>query len=151
MSARARFRDRLEEAGRVHIDARVLAFHLLADARYLDLTRLLFSGLRTGAVSGQCSAIAVYQLLVEPFRRGRPERAREVWKLLSVYPGLEVLPVSPDIAVQAAEVRARLGGGPERALQIATALGRDADLYLTEGTGLRRIAGMAVLNLEDYA
>ncbi len=151
MSARARFRDRLEEAGRVHIDARVLAFHLLADARYLDLTRLLFSGLRTGAVSGQCSAIALYQLLVEPFRRGRPARAREVSKLLSVYPGLDVLPVSPEIAVQAAEVRARLGGGPERALQIATALGQDADLYLTEGTGLRRIAGMAVLNLEDYA
>ncbi len=150
MSARARFRDQLERAVRVHVDARVLAFHLLGDPRYLDLTRLLFGGLRSGAVAGQCSALSLYQILSEPFRRGREECARDVAKLLAVYPGLEIVPVTASVAVQAAQVQAQLGGGTERAVQIATALDAGADLYLSEGSGLRRIAGMQVENLEDY-
>lgn len=151
MSARARFRDRLEEAALVHLDGRVLAFHLLGTPRYLELTRLLFGGMGSGAVTGQCSAIALYQLLTEPFRLGESDLAAEVAKLLAVHPGLEIVPLDPRVAVQAAEVRAQLGGRAERALQIATALTTGADIYLTEGSGLRRIAGMAVVNLEDYA
>ena len=151
MSPAARFRARLEDARRVHLDARVLAYHLLGDPRYLELTRLLFAGLRSGAVRGQTSALALYQLLVEPWRRGEEERATELARHLSVVPGLDLLPVSADIAAQAAQVRARLGGTPERAIHIATALDAAADLYLTEGSGLRRVAAVSVMNLEDYA
>jgi hypothetical protein len=67
-----------------------------------------------------------------------------------VHAGLELVPVTSEVAVQAAQVRAQLGGRPERAVQIATALIGGADVYLTEGSGLRRIVGMAVVNLEDY-
>ncbi len=151
MSGRARFRERIEEALRVHVDARVLAFHLLGDERYLQLTRLLFAGLRTGAVRGQASSISLYQLLAEAYRRGQRERAAEVAKRLTVVKGLEYLPVTPEIAAQGAEVRAQLGGRVERAIQIATALSGGADLYLTESSGLRRIAGTSFLNLEDFA
>lgn len=151
MSVQTRFRARLEDALRVHVDARVLAFHLLGDARYVQLTRLLFAGLKTGAVRGQASAISLYQILAEPYRRGHRERAEEVAKRLTVVQGLEYLPVTSEIAAQGAEVRAQLGGRAERAIQIATALAGGADLYLTEGSGLRRIAGISFLNLEDFA
>jgi predicted nucleic acid-binding protein len=60
------------------------------------------------------------------------------------------VPVSAAVARQAAEVRARLGGRSERAVQIATALDARADLYLTRDSGLRRIAGMEVLDLTDF-
>lgn len=151
LSSAARFRELLEDARRVHIEARVLAYHLLAEPRYLELTRLLFNGLRSGAVTGQTSALSLYQLLVEPWRRGEGERAGELARHLSVVPGLDLLPVSPRVAAQAAQVRARLGGRLERAVQIATALEAGVDLYLTEGSELRRIAGMSVVNLEDFA
>lgn len=153
LSSRARFRERLEGATRVHVGARVLAFHLLAAEGYLALTRLLFAGLEAGSIRGQTSAVTLYQLLVEPHRRAGsegedvPDRA---FRLLTTVPGLEIVPVTPRIASQAARVRASLGGRTERALQIATALAAGADLFLTEGTGLRRIAGMEVVNLEDY-
>jgi len=141
----------LEDATRVHVDARVIGYHLLADARYLELTRLLFSGLRTGKIRAQTSAVTVYQLLAELHRHGEPERAREIGKILTIHPGLELLPVTAEVAEQAAQVRAQLGGRTERALQIATALTAGADLYLTEHSGLRRIVGMSVANLESFA
>lgn len=150
MSPAARFRDLLEDARRVHIDARVVAYHLLGEPRYLELTRLLFSGLRSRAVRGQTSALALYQLLVEPWRHGAGERTAELARHLGVFPGLELLPVSARVAAQAAQVRAQLGGSAERALHVATALDAGADTYLTEGSELRRVAEMSVMDLKDF-
>ena len=144
-------RELLEDATRVHVDARVIGYHLVADPRYLELTRLLFSGLRSGKIRAQTSAVTLYQVLAELHRQAQPERAREIGKILTIHPGLEVLPVTAEVAEQAAQVRAQLGGRAERALQIATALISGAELYLTEHSGLRRIVGMSVVNLESFA
>lgn len=151
MSAEATFRDLLEGARRVHVDARVICHYLMADPRFLELTRVLFRGLRTGTIRGQTSALSFYQLFSEIYRRDAAAQADEVAKLLTIYPGLVIVSVTAEVALQAAEVRAQLGGRTERAVQIASALGADADVYLTEGSGLRRIAQMNVVNLEDYA
>lgn len=151
MSRRARFRERLEAEGLVHVDARVLAHHLLGAERYTPLTRLLFAGVEEGAVSTQTSAVSLYQLLAEPYRRRREEDARRAADWLTALRGLEVVPVSPEIARRAAQVRARLGGRAERALQIATAVEREADVLLVQGSGIRRVAATAVLDLDDFA
>ncbi len=144
-------RGRLDEASLVHLDARVVALHLLAAPRYAPLTRLVFAGLRVGSIRGQSSAVALYLLLAEVYRRGEPDKAAAVARILEVHGGLTLVPVDSEVAVQAAQVRAQLGGRPERAMQIATALVSGAEIYLTEGSGLRRIVGMSVINLEEYA
>ncbi|MEN8143499.1 MAG: hypothetical protein ABFS14_00990 [Gemmatimonadota bacterium] len=150
MSSQARFVSQLSEAGRVHIDAGVLALHLLGDPSYLDLTRLLFSSLRTGACAAQTSVISIYQIGVEPYRRGEDGLAAKVCTHISALPGLEIIPLSGVIATQAAQVKAQLGGRTERAIQIATALVSDANAYLTQHSGFRRIAGMSVMSLDSF-
>lgn len=151
MSRRARFRERLEEAGLVHVAPRPLAAHLVGRGRFVALTRLLFDTLEAGDVRAQTSSLTLYQLLAEPYRRGREEEAGRAADYLGAVRGLELVPVSAELARQAARVRARLGGRTERAIQIATALEAGAELYVDEDSGLRRIAGMRVLDLEDYA
>jgi len=143
--------DRLSDARLVHLDARVVALHLIGDGRFLPLTRALVAAIRDGAVRAQTSVLTLYQLLAELYRRGERERAAELARSLMVHGGLELIPTTDEIAVQAAQVRAQLGGRPERAIQIATALVSGAEVYVTEGSGLRRIVGMTVANLEDYA
>lgn len=143
--------DRLRDATLVHLDARVLALHLIGERRYLPLTRRLIASIRDGEVRAQTSVLTLYQLLAEVYRRGQRDRARELARSLMVHEGLELVPATGEIAVQAAQVRAQLGGRPERAIQIATALVGGAEVYVTEGSGLRRIVGMTVANLEDWA
>lgn len=150
MSLRARFRERLEAADRVHVGGRVLAHHLLGDERYTALTRLFFEGVRGGAVEGVTSSISLYQLLVEPYRRGRTDDADTAGSLLTALRGVELVDVTPAIARRAAQVRARLGGRTERALQMATALEVGADVFLAQGSGIRRILGTAVVDLDGY-
>ena len=144
------FAARLEGASRVHIDASVIALHLVAASEYLPLTRTLFDLLSAERVTGQTSAVSLYQILAEPYRRGEARMAEDVRKQLSGCPGLEVVPVTAEIAAQAAQARAQLGGRIERSIQIASAVDRGADLYLTEGSRLRRIAGIPVADLREY-
>ncbi|MFV1986344.1 MAG: type II toxin-antitoxin system VapC family toxin [Gemmatimonadota bacterium] len=142
---------RLAQAHLVHIDARIFALHLVGNPRTVALTREVISGMREGRIRGQTSVVTLYQVLAELYRRGEPRRAAALARDLMVHAGLALVPTSPDIAVQAAEVRAQLGGRPERALQVATALVGRADVFLTTDSGLRRIAGMSVVNLEDFS
>lgn len=150
MSSAARFRARVEDADLVHLDARVLGYHLLAEERRVELTRLLFAAVRRGTAAAQTSAVTLYQLLSEPYRRGETELAEEAEKLITGMRELEVVPLTSDLAAQAARVRARLGTGAATSAQIATAVTEGADLFLTDGSGLRRVAGVRVERLDDY-
>jgi predicted nucleic acid-binding protein len=134
----------------VYVDASVLALHLTGNPTYLPLTRALLHGLRDGQFEGLTSAITIYQLLVEPYRSGQEETAEAVERLLAALPGLELVPVSPTICRQAAQVKAQIGGELPRAIQIATALAGDSEIYVTRRSTLRRIAGLSVVQLDVY-
>ena len=151
MSEPGRFLQALTDAGVVHIDAPVLALHLTGDARYVELTRALLGSLADNRFHGRTSAITIYQLLVEPFRHGLELEADTIEACLAALPGLEIIPVTRSIARQAAQVRAQIGGSVERATQIATALAGDSEVFLTQRSTLRRIAGMGVEQLDTYA
>lgn len=148
MSEAQRLREALRGRSLVHIDASVLALHAAALPGTLPLTRGLFGALAAGEVRAQTSALSFYQLLVEAYRRGEAATAERAERLIGSIPGLAIVPVTPRIARQAAQVRAQLGGRPERAIQLATALSEEADLFLTQRSALRRVAGMAVESLE---
>jgi len=146
----AAFRKVLAEAGIVYVDAGVLALHLVGDPTYLPLTRAILGGLRDQEFTAFTSAITIYQLLVEPYRSGHEATAERVEVLVAALQGLEIVPVSATIARQAAQVKAQIGGGLPRAIQIATALAGDSDIYVTRRSTLRRIAGLGVAQLDAY-
>lgn len=150
MSETTSLQQTLAEARVMYVDAGVLALHLTGDPRYLPLTRVVLGGLRDGQFAGRTSAITVYQLLVEPYRSGQEETAERVERLVAALPGLEIMPVSATICRQAAQVKAQIGGGLTRAIQIATALAGDAEVYVTQRSALRRIAGLRIAQLDAY-
>ena len=141
--------ERLTGAELVHVDARVFALHLTGGGPTRQ-TDIVFSGIASGGIRAQTSSLTLYQILAEVYRQGEPASARDVARNMRLYPRLDIVSAGPEIAIQAAEVRAQLGGRPERALQIATALVSGAEVYLTSGSGLRRVAGVHVLNVEDF-
>jgi hypothetical protein len=148
VSESARFEELLQDHDLVHLDASVLALHAAAVAGTLPLTRSLFRAMETGQVSAQTSALSLYQLLVESYRRGEESTATRIEQLIGSIPGLRVIPLDGRIARQAAQVRAQIGGRVERSVQLATALSEGADLFLAQRSSLRRVAGMAVESLD---
>lgn len=141
----------LDGARRVHVDASVLALHLAGHSRFTPMTRRLLAALADGGTTGSTSSLTIYQLLVEAYRRGEDETAATAERYLTTIPGLKVVDLTPSIARQASQVRAQLGGSTERAVQIATALSEGADIFLTQRSAFRRVAGMSVESLELLA
>jgi hypothetical protein len=148
VSEAARFEELLQDHDLVHLDASVLALHAAGVPRTLPLTRSLFRAMETGQVAAQTSALSLYQLLVESYRRGEESTAARIEQLIGSIPGLRVIPLDGRIARQAAQVRAQIGGRVERSVQLATALSEGADLFLAQRSSLRRVAGMAVESLD---
>lgn len=145
----AALREDLADAGRVHLDPTVLARHLRGRPPHTELTAALFEVAADGGPALQTSSFSVFQLMAEPYRRGEAELAERAATYLSAGP-VELVVVSEDVALRAAEVRARLGFGAGRCVQIATALETGADLYVVESSTLRRIAEVRILDLEAY-
>jgi len=143
-------RKALDDAGVVYIDAVVLALHLAAEPRYVPLTREVLGGIRDGKFEARTSAISLYQLLAEPYRSGHDSTAERVEMLLSALPGLEIVALSATISGQAAQVKAQVGGSLTRAIHIATGLAGDAELFVTQRSALRRIAGLRIEQLDAY-
>ncbi|MEJ2481696.1 MAG: PIN domain-containing protein [Gemmatimonadota bacterium] len=150
MNERARFADLVRKQSLLHLDASVLALHLAGIPASLSLTRTLFRLMEEGEVEAQTSALSLYQLLMESYRRNEESTSERIERLIGAIPGLKVIPLDGRIARQAAQVRARIGGRLERSVQLATALSEDADLFLTRHSSLRRVAGMGIESLDAY-
>ncbi len=150
MSDARGLRSALASAERVHVDASILALHMAGNRRYTPLTRALLEMLAEGEATASTSALTIYQLLVEAYRRGETDTAATAERYLTTLPGLDVVDLTPAIARQAAQVRAQLGGSAERAVQIATALSEGAHVYLTQRSTFRRVAGMSVESMELF-
>lgn len=143
------FRSDLSGIRRLHLDPSVLARHLRGERPHAELTRVLFQALEDGGPPAQTSTFSVFQLMVEPYRQGADELVRQAASYLSAS-SVELVPVTEEVARRAAEVRARLGSGPGRSMQIASALLGGADCYLTDSSSLRRIADVRVLEMRGY-
>lgn len=151
MSERERFETLMLQQGLVHLDAGVLALHTAGARAALPLTRTLFQLMETGELKAQTSALTLYQLLMESYRRGEETTADRIEQLIGSLPGLRVIPLDGRVARQAAQVRARIGGRLERSVQLASALSEGADLFLTPHSSLKRVAGMGIESLDTFA
>jgi hypothetical protein len=90
------------------------------------------------------------EILVEP-SQARDGCADDLYGILSTYPQLEWIPPDLSVAALAAEYRASHRLRTMAALQAATAVWAKASCLLANEVGLRKIEGLKVLLLDDYA
>jgi predicted nucleic acid-binding protein len=95
-----------------------------------------------GVVRTALSTIAVAEVLAGPFKHGQEALAKRYEKVLADF---ELVPVSQDIAVAAAHLRAGTGLRLPDALQAATALEIGAAALVTHDRDFSRLAGLRVI------
>ena len=124
--------------------------HYLDDhAEYAPLLEPLFARWETGEANAVASVLVVAETLVGPLRSGAREAAANAVHWLSGLPGLEIAPVTLDIGVRAAELRAEHGFPMADSLHAATALVRGAEVFLTNDRGLTRLRQLEPVFLDD--
>jgi len=78
------------------------------------------------------SSLVLAELLAQPYAIEEPDRAAALRRALEALPGLTIVPVSSDIAQEAARLRGSLGLSLPDAIVLATALAAGAVLVTND-------------------
>lgn len=95
------------------------------------------------------STITMLELLVQPYRLSDMDRVNKFYALLSTYPHLEWVAPTLEISDLAARLRAEYNLRTPDALQAATALFCQATGFISNDAGLKKVAGLEVVILEE--
>jgi predicted nucleic acid-binding protein len=126
----------------VVVDSAPLIYLLDDHPEFAPAFEGLFELHAQGVVQVAISAIVVAEVLAGPFRHGQDVLAKRYEKALG---GFDVVPVTQEIAITAARLRAASGLRLPDALQAATALEAGAVALVTHDRDFSRLAGLRVI------
>jgi predicted nucleic acid-binding protein len=110
----------------------------------------VLDAVEAGALVAVASTLLLAELLVGPYRAGRPDAVDLYVRRLTAFPNLTLVP--PDVAV--CRAAAQLRGATPRlrladAIHLATALESGATAFVTNDLDLRRVGQLAVVRLSE--
>ena len=141
--------DALTGVDRLGFDTAPIIYFVEAHPRYDALVTTIFQRIAARTLSSVTSVITLTEVLIHPLRQGNQHLADAYRSLLATSGDFQTLPITSDIAEQAAALRARHGLRTPDALQIATALAAGCPAFLTNDARLQRVSELRILVLDE--
>lgn len=135
----------------VYLDANVFIAAFENPGAHSDHAWWLISAVENGSITASTSELTLAEILVKPFELGNDELAAGYQQMITPVPGFGVLPVSRDILVEAAHLRARRTALrlPD-AIHIATARSSACTFIVSDDRRLPAFDGLTVLPLSPF-
>lgn len=134
---------------RVLIDTSVWIYHFEQHPQLAAAAGRIIESLEEGEFRGVASELTLLELTVKPLQLGRQDVADDYEVLLDYFPNFQLEPISREILLEAAALRARQRLRTPDAIQIATGLRTGATLAITNDEGWRNFPLMETLILAD--
>lgn len=136
---------------RVGVDTSVFIYWMEDHPEYAPLVAPVFGMADRGDLGLVASSLALMEVLVAPYRRGRRRLARRCAAALCRSPGLELVDAGQAVMRAAAELRAATSISTPDAIHLATALTRGCSLFLTNDRRMPAIPELRVLRVAELA
>lgn len=133
----------------VGLDTAPLIYFVEENPLYLEITSAFFEAMARGEFEVVTSVVTLLEVLVYPLRRGDTALAQQYRDILFNEEGLATIQVFPDIAEEAAQLRAVYNLRTPDAIQMATAIHERASFFLTNDARLPSLPGLTVLVLDE--
>jgi len=133
----------------VGLDTMPLIYYIEENPSYLDAVEPFFDAIERGEFMVITSIITLLEVLVHPIRDGDPILAQRYRDLLFDTEGLSIVLLDPEIAEEAARLRASYNIRTPDSIQMATAISEGASFFLTNDTRLPSLPNLKTLVLED--
>jgi predicted nucleic acid-binding protein len=133
----------------IGLDTAPLIYYIEQKPVYVDLLRPFFQAVDDGEISIVTSVITLTETLVHPLRTGNKDLADQYRDILFHTKGLTTLSLSPDIAEEAAQLRALHNVRTPDSIQMATAIKAGAPFFLTNDVRLPSSPRLQVLILNN--
>jgi predicted nucleic acid-binding protein len=117
--------------------------------KYGNIVKPIFKEIEKGNVEAITTNITLLEVLVHPYRTGNKNLAEQYRDILLNAEGLTTYEVTHEISETAAKLRALYSIRTPDAIQIATAMVHNADVFLSNDEALKKISEIKVLCLRD--
>lgn len=134
---------------RVLIDTSIWIYHFEQHPELGAAAGKIIESLEEGEFRGVASELTLLELTVRPLQLGRQDVADDYEVLLDYFPNFELEPISREILLEAAALRARQRLRTPDAIQIATGLRTGATLAVTNDEGWRSFPPIETIILTD--
>jgi predicted nucleic acid-binding protein len=136
--------------GPVALDTAVFIYFFEEHPKYLPFVEPVFLAVDGGDLQAATSAITLLETIVVPLKAGNAALAKRYEEYLTNSQGLRFMHLDLDLLKAAAHVRATTRAKTPDAIQIAAALAAGCTVLLTNDGRYPEIAGLRVLQLDDY-
>ena len=130
-------------------DTAPLIYFVERHPAYLDLMRTVLRRVEAGSITGYSSVVTLTEVLTLPIRVGNIAVAQAYRDVLLHSRHFILVSIDAAVAEQAADLRARYTLRTPDALQIAAALYRGCQAFLTNDTTLKRVTDLQILVLDE--
>lgn len=133
----------------IGLDTMVFIYHFEENQIYSPLTFSIFESLEKGNFNAITSILTLLEILVKPKRENNSILTEKYKILLETFPNLQVKILNENIADVASTLRANYNINTPDAIQIATSLEAQADIFITNDTSLKKVTEIKVLLLSE--
>jgi predicted nucleic acid-binding protein len=140
---------RLTLSGCVYLDTNIFIYALEGYPTLRTVLTTLFDALDRHELSAVTSELTLAEALVKPFLDRSVERQAAYMQILQPSTSLQIVPVSRDVLVAAARLRAETNMKLPDAIHVATAQFTGCNQFLTNDTRVPTIPGLAILQLSE--
>ena len=133
----------------IGLDTMVFIYHFEENRVYSPLTFSIFESLEKGNFNGITSILTLLEILVKPKRENNLILTERYKILFETFPNLQVKTLNENIADIASSLRANYNINTPDAIQVATSLEVQADVFITNDSSLKKITEIKVLLLSD--
>ena len=113
------------------MDTMIFIYFLERHPVYYEFLCDFFTQIERGDLRGLISSLVFTELLIPLYRTDRSKEAKSLAELIANFPNIEIFPLSLEIALEAARLRAKYTIRTPDAIHAATALKGKAQILLT--------------------
>ena len=132
-------RKSINEVDRVYLDTSIYIYLFENNPRFAAASEEIFLDLVQRQATIIASTLLITELLVAPIKEKQSELARIYKHLDDQIPGLEFIPLTREISILSAELRAKYNLKSPDAIHLATALATNIQLFITADKNIRNI------------
>lgn len=133
----------------IGLDTMVFIYHFEENKIYSPLTFSIFESLEKGNFNAITSILTLLEILVKPKRESNLILTERYKILLETFPNLQVKALDENIADVASSLRANYNINTPDAIQVATSLEAQANVFITNDTSLKKITEIKVMLLSE--
>ena len=136
-----------DQCRRIGLDTNVIIYYIEEHPVFLKKVEPLIDRIVEGKAIGITSYVTLLELLVKPIKEERFDLVEQYKTILMTQ--LEMVPLDESVSLRAAELRAKYGIKTPDAIQLASVISKNGDVFITNDDRLDAVEEINVLTLRD--